>query len=91
MKLILTLGIVLFSAVPVLAVDLKNEDSVQHTVKITEQTGTREETLEPNEEKTVCAGACQLDVENIGSINATGTEVITIKEGSLNFEAPESV
>lgn len=37
MKLILALGIVLFSAVPVFAVDLRNEDAQQHTVKITEQ------------------------------------------------------
>lgn len=44
-----------------------------------------------NEEKTVCAGACQLDVENIGSINATGTEVITIKESFLIFEKPEQI
>ena len=69
MKLILALGIVLFSAIPVLAVDLKNEDTQQHTVKITEQSGITEETLEPNEEKTVCAGACQIDVEGIAVLS----------------------
>lgn len=82
-KLIVACGIVLLSSTSVLAVDLTNKDEEAYTVKITEGSNTEEISLEPGATETVCDSPCQIDVDGIGSINATGTETITIENSTI--------
>lgn len=83
MKLILALGIVLLSSTNVLAVELANKDNQAYTVKVTEGTQTQEISLEPGATQEVCKGQCQIDIDGIGSINATGTETLSIENGAI--------
>lgn len=83
-KLILALGIVLLSATNTLAVELTNKDSQAYTVKVTQEGSEAEEiSLEPGATQEVCTANCQIDVDGIGSINVTGTEVLTIENGAI--------
>jgi hypothetical protein len=83
MKLILALGIVLLSSTNVLAVELTNKDNQAYTVKVTEGTQTQEISLEPGATQEVCKANCQIDIDGIGSINATGTEALSIENGAI--------
>jgi hypothetical protein len=83
-KIAIALGIVLFSATSALAVDLENRDSQPHRVTITEGDNTQEITLEAGASQTVCESTCQVDVEGIGSINATTPQdSFVIEEGKI--------
>lgn len=83
-KLIFALGIILFSATNVLAVELTNKDSQAYTVKVTQEGYEAEEiSLEPGATQEVCTTNCQIEVDGIGSVNATDTEVLTIENGAI--------
>ncbi len=82
-KLIVALGIVLLSSSSALAVDLTNKDSQPYQVKVTEGSNTKEISLEPGATEKVCSSTCQIDIDGIGSINASGTETLTIKNGAI--------
>jgi hypothetical protein len=83
MKLILALGIVLLSSTNVLAVELANKDDKAYTVKVTEGTQTQEISLEAGAKQEVCKAECQIDIDGLGSINATGTETLSIEKGAI--------
>jgi hypothetical protein len=83
-KIVMALGIVLFSATNALAVDLENRDSQPHQVTITEGDNTEQVTLEAGASQRVCESTCQVDVEGIGSINATTPQDrFVIEEGKI--------
>lgn len=83
-KLMLALGIVLLSSTNALAVELTNKDSQAYTVKVTEEgSQTQEVFLEPGATQEVCKANCQIEIDGIGSINATGTETITIENSAI--------
>lgn len=84
MKLILALGIVLLSSTNALAVELANKDSQAYTVKVTEEGSEPQEvSLEPGATQEVCNANCQIEIDGIGSVNATGTETISIENGAI--------
>lgn len=82
-KLLVALGIVLSTSTSTLAVELTNKDSQSYKVKITEGSRTTEISIEPGAKQKVCNSACQIDVDGIGSINAIGTEVLTLENGAI--------
>lgn len=83
-KIVMALGIVLFSATSALAVDVENRDSQPHKVTITQGDDTEEITLEAGTSQTVCESNCQVDIEGIGSINATTPQdTFVIEEGKI--------
>jgi len=85
MKVIMALGIILLSATSAFAVELENRDSQPHQVTITEGGNTEEITLEAGASQTVCESTCQVDVEGIGSINATTPQdSFVIEEGKIS-------
>lgn len=83
MKLILALGIVLLSSTNVLAVELANKDNQAYTIKVTQGSETQEISLEPGATQEVCQANCQIEIDGIGSINATGTETLSIENGAI--------
>jgi len=84
-KIIMALGIVLLSATSAFAVDLENKDSQPHKVTITEGDNKEEIDLAAGASQSVCASTCQIDVEGIGSINATAAEdKFVIEEGKIS-------
>lgn len=81
----MALGIVLISATSAFAVEVENRDSQPHQVTITEGGNTEEITLEAGASQTVCESTCQVDVEGIGSINATTPQdSFVIEEGKIS-------
>jgi len=83
-KIVMALGIVLFSATSALAVDIENRDSQPHQVTITEGNNTQEINLEAGASQTVCESICQIDIQGIGSINATTPQdSFVIEEGKI--------
>lgn len=83
MKLILALGIVLLSSTNVLAVELANKDNQAYAIKVTQGSETQEISLEPGATQEVCNANCQIEIDGVGSINATGTETLSIENGAI--------
>ncbi|MDZ4871553.1 MAG: hypothetical protein CLLPBCKN_000941 [Chroococcidiopsis cubana SAG 39.79] len=84
-KIVIALGIVLLSTTSAFAVELENRDSQPHKVTITEGENTEEIDLAAGASQTVCESTCQIDVEGIGSINATTPEdSFVIEEGKIS-------
>ncbi|HAA28199.1 MAG TPA: hypothetical protein DCE56_11645 [Cyanobacteria bacterium UBA8553] len=84
-QLLMTLGIILLSAASALAVDLENKDGQTYQVKITENGTTREVSIETGAKLSNICSNCQIDINGIGSINAQGTDVVTIENGKLTL------
>lgn len=85
-KIVIALGIVLLSATSAFAVELENRDEQSHQITVTTEGGNTEEiTLEAGASQAVCQSTCQIDVEGIGSINATTPEdSFVIEEGKIS-------
>lgn len=91
-KLLLALGLVLFSCTSALAVDLTNQDSQAHKVKVTTGSGPSSEiSIEAGATQKVCDSGCQIDVEGIGSINAAPADTFTIKDGAITLNGVTQV
>jgi hypothetical protein len=83
-NLFLALGILLFSTANVLAVEVTNKEAETQQVKVTEtgKQATNVE-IEAGATKTVCSNSCQIEIEGVGSVNAKGSEVVTIENKTL--------
>lgn len=84
-------------AVPVLgagaaqAVDLRNEDEVRYTVKITSSTMSRELPVDGlTLSFIVCVGECTFEVEGLGTVSAKKDDVVTLKDGKLTATRGQS-
>lgn len=86
-KLLIALGMVLFTTGTALAVDLKNSDGQSYQVKITEGGTTRDVSIEAGATLSNVCSNCQIDIDGIGSINAQGADLITIENGKLTLPA----
>ncbi|TAL31521.1 MAG: hypothetical protein EPN93_17150 [Spirochaetes bacterium] len=65
------------------AVDLKNEDSQTYTVRIHE-TGTTHTSIGSSTTMASICSSCEIEVEGVGSVRASGGETVVIKDGALS-------
>lgn len=88
-KFILTISILLIGSNSVLAADLVNKDTQSYQITITEGEQKNSMSIASGETKTVCSSDCLIEVEGIGGITATGSDVITIKDGQIVLPTEE--
>lgn len=65
------------------AVDLKNEDSSKYEVKIHSGASTTSTSIEGNTTQSNVCSECEIEVVGVGTIKASGSEVVVIKDGKL--------
>jgi hypothetical protein len=75
----------LFLCSAVLAADLINKDSKSYEVKI-HDVGTTHSSIEGNTTKVSICSDCKIEVVGVGTIKASGSDKIVIKDGSLSKE-----
>jgi len=72
------------AAGPAIAVDIRNEDRVDHDAVIIEEgVGFRLLLTAGETESDVC-GACRIAIERVGTIEAEGADVVVIKDRALS-------
>ncbi len=77
--------LVSFICMPAFAVDLVNKDSQKYEVKI-HDVGTTNSSIEGNTTKVSVCSDCEIEVVGVGSMKASGSEKIIIKDGKLSKE-----
>ena len=65
------------------AVDLKNEDSKKYDVKVEEGATTTSTSIEGNTTKVSICSECKITVVGVGTVEASGSDVLVIKNGEL--------
>lgn len=85
-RILLTCLVALVVASPILAVDLKNEDSQSYDLKIHDGPATTHSSIEGNTTRTSICSDCTIEVVGVGSIQASGDAVVVIKDGQLSIE-----
>ena len=72
----------LFSAASASAVDVRNEDERAYPMTVTSSAMSRDVNLRGlTLSLFVCVGTCEFKVDGVGTVKATGQEVITIRGG----------
>lgn len=66
------------------AVDLKNEDSRKYEVKVEEGASTTSTSIEGNTTKVSICSDCKITVVGVGTVEASGSDVVVIKDGKLS-------
>jgi len=84
-KCIAAVILVSFICLPAFAVDLVNKDSRKYEVKI-HDVGTTHSSIEGNTTKVSICSDCEIEVVGVGSMKASGSEKIIIKDGQLSKE-----
>jgi hypothetical protein len=75
---------VLATAGTAAAVDLKNEDAKKYDVKVEEGASTTSTSIEGSTTKVSICSECRIVVEGVGSVEASGSDVVVIKDGKLS-------
>lgn len=70
----------------VMAVDLKNEDSQSYNIKIHDGPSTTSSSIDGNTTRVSICSDCTIEVEGVGSIEASGDQVVVIKDGALSIQ-----
>ncbi len=66
------------------AIELRNEDQRHHQVRITSATMEKEIEVRPNTlSLVVCIEECVFEVEGVGVVTATRSDVVTIRDGKV--------
>ena len=86
MRVLAVCGAVLLVCGAVAAVDLKNEDSRSYNIKVKEGPATTSSSIDGNTTRLTICSDCSIQVEGVGSIEASGDEVVVIKDGKLSIE-----
>lgn len=66
------------------AVDLKNEDSKKYDVKVEVGASTTSTSIEGNTTKVSICSDCKITVVGVGTVEASGSDVVVIKDGKLS-------
>ena len=66
------------------AVDLKNEDSKKYDVKVEVGASTTSTSIEGNTTKVSICSDCKITVVGVGTVEASGSDVVVIKNGELS-------
>ena len=87
MKTLLLTGIALLSGGLTLgAVDLKNQDSKTYEVKVHEGGATTNTSISGNTTKHSITSDGKIEVVGVGTIEASGDDVVVIKDGAISKE-----
>lgn len=70
----------------VLAVDLKNEDSRTYEIKIHDGPSVTNSSISGNTLRTSICSDCKVEVVGIGTVEASGDQVVIIRDGNLIVE-----
>jgi hypothetical protein len=79
-------AVLLFLGANVLAVDLRNEDGTKYEVKIHDGPSTLNTSIDGNSSQFSVCSSCVIEVVGVGSIRASGSERVVIKDGKLRKE-----
>lgn len=66
-----------------LSVDLKNEDNKKYDIKLHMGTTTKELAIDPKATKTTVCDDCKVEAIGIGTVEAKGSKIVTIKDGKI--------
>jgi hypothetical protein len=76
-----------FAFVPAVgAVDLRNEDAVEYQVQVTRNDVTRTIVIRPGQTIRNLCTACEISIEEIGVVQAEGSQVATIRGSYLSVD-----
>lgn len=81
-----TLALILLSATSSLAVDIRNEDGGRYDLRIDSGISTLSTFISSNTTMKACDDSCSIEVEGVGTIEASGDDVVVIEEGQLSIE-----
>jgi len=71
------------------AIDIRNEDQIAYTVQVESSAMTRDIQLGARSMSIViCVGECTFHVPGVGRIAASGSDVVTIRNGRLERRTP---
>jgi len=84
--LILTSAALLSAGLTLWAVDLKNEDSKTYEVKVHEGGATTNTSIGGNTTKYSITSDGKIEVVGVGTIRASGDDVVVIKDGAISKE-----
>jgi hypothetical protein len=84
-------SIALCSAADASAIDLRNEDERAYPMTVTSSEMTRELSVRPlTLSFYICVGTCEFKVEGVGTVKASGQDVITIRGGRFVTEKAQA-
>jgi len=70
------------------AVELRNMDTVKHTVRITSPTLDKEYDFRGwTRSLVICVDVCMFDVEGVGKVSANKDDIVTIENGNVTVQA----
>lgn len=70
-----------------LAVELRNEDGRRYEVKIHDGPSTLNTSIDANSTQSNVCSSCVIEVVGVGSVKASGSERVVIKDGKLKKES----
>lgn len=85
MKIMGRLAMVGCLAISAMAVDLKNEDSVEYKVIIKDGPTETQSSIAGNTTRASICTDCTLVIEGVGEIAASGDQVVVIKDGAVSI------
>ena len=65
---------------------LRNEDSNEYQVKITQDGGTTDKTIGGNTETPLGTGKVEIEVVGVGKVTADDDDVVTIRDGKVTVK-----
>jgi hypothetical protein len=86
MRATVVFAVILFTVGGVMAVDLKNEDSKSYEIKIHDGPTTTSSSIAGNTTRASICSECAIEVVGVGSIEASGDQVVLIKDGALSIQ-----
>ncbi len=80
-----TLLILLFASSLSMAVSLQNKDSKSYDIKVKGSSSTMSTSISSGTTKgSICSSSCKIIVDGVGEIEASGSDRVVIKNGSLS-------
>ncbi|MFN7973859.1 MAG: hypothetical protein U0166_16175 [Acidobacteriota bacterium] len=85
-KLLAATALMLIGARTTLAVDLINKDDKKYEVKIHSGASTTNTSIEGNTTQVSVCSECKIEVVDIGTVEAKGSDKVVIKDGKVAKE-----
>ena len=68
------------------AVSLQNKDSVKYDIKVRSSSSTMSASIDGGVVKNNICSSCTIEVEGVGSIDASGSDKVVIRGGKLSVQ-----
>jgi hypothetical protein len=86
-SLIVILGTIIVTPNSAFGVDLINKDNGGYEVKVSLQNGSTRTFIDPlSVKRDICSGQCEIQVKGVGTINASNSDKVVIRNGNLSKE-----